>query len=494
MNEVSMENSAKHMANGNLIPIDCSIPLVVDLDGTLLLTDTLHESFLAVLFGSLGVGLLGALKGLLNRAAAKRFLSSQHKIDIAVLPARHNLVELIRAERDLGREIHLVTAADQSIADRVKAEFDMFTSATGSDGTHNLKGEIKLAYLQKQFPSGFIYAGDSLADLPIFRASRGAILCDLGSGVERDLRAAGVPVLTEFNRGVSSIAQWCVAARPHQWSKNILIFVPLILGHALFDPRKLIATAIGFFILCVLASSSYVLNDLSDLNADRRHPRKRYRPFAIGHLSIVSGLIGALLEIAVSLGMAFTLSRDFALVLCGYFMLTTLYSFLLKSIPMLDVLAIGALFTSRILMGAAVASLSQSHWLLAFSIFIFFSLALSKRHVELMRAQHSHLKMIPGRGYQVEDWPLTLAFGIGAGLTSILIMLLYVTNDAAPSGFYREIAWLYIAPAAVGIWLMRIWLLSHRAVLHDDPVVFALRDPSSWCLGIAIAAAIALAV
>jgi hypothetical protein len=145
-------------------------------------------------------------------------------------------------------------------------------------------------------------------------------------------------------------------------------------------------------------------------------------------------------------------------------------------------------------MGAAVSSLGQSPWLVAFSMFFFFSLALSKPHVELMRAQqHSHT-MVPGRAYRAEDWPLTLAFGIGAGLTSILIMLLYVTNDAAPSGFYHEIAWIYVAPAAVTIWILRIWLLSHRAVLDDDPVVFALCDPTSWALGVVIAAAIALAI
>ena len=181
-----------------------------------------------------------------NRAAAKRFLSVHHEIDIAVLPARDNLVELIRAERDRGREIHLVTAADQFIADRVRAEFDLFTSATGSDGVHNLKGDAKLAYLQQRFPAGFIYAGDSVADRPIFRASRGAILCDLGPDEARALAATGTIVLAEFDRTGPSLSQWVLAARPHQWSKNILIFVPLITGRTLFDPRKLIATTFGF--------------------------------------------------------------------------------------------------------------------------------------------------------------------------------------------------------------------------------------------------------
>jgi 4-hydroxybenzoate polyprenyltransferase len=170
------------------------------------------------------------------------------------------------------------------------------------------------------------------------------------------------------------------------------------------------------------------------------------------------------------------------------------YSFRLKRIPLLDVFVIGALFTSRILMGAAVSSLAQSSWLLAFSMAFFFSLALAKRHVELMRARQDSQTVVPGRGYRTEDWPLTLGFGIGAGLTSILIMLLYVTNDAAPSGFYRDIAWLYLAPAAVTLWVMRIWLLSQRAALDDDPIVFALRDPVSWGLGAVVVVALVLAI
>ena len=301
-----------------------------------------------------------------------------------------------------------MTAADQHIADHVREEFGLFTSAVGSDGVHNLKGEAKLAYLQQRFPAGFIYAGDSVADQPIFRASRGAILCDLGPAVAGELAASGVQVLAEFNRTGPSLAQWFLAARPHQWSKNVLIFVPLILGHALFDRWRLISAAIGFVILCTIASASYIVNDLADLDADRRHPTKRYRPFASGHLSILSGLAVATVMIAASLGAAFALSQSFALLLCGYLILTTLYSFRLKQIPLLDVFVIGALFTSRILMGATVASLSQSAWLLAFSMSFFFSLALSKRHVELMGAQQESLAMVPGRGYRPETGPSRL--------------------------------------------------------------------------------------
>jgi 4-hydroxybenzoate polyprenyltransferase len=476
------------------LPLDCSIPLVVDLDGTLLLTDSLHESFVSSLFRSFGVSIVTVLKSLRNRADAKRYLTERSFIDVTVLPTRGDLLELLRAEHDRGREIHLVTAADQAIVDRVRTEFDFFASVVGSDGMRNLKGEAKLAYLQGRFPGGFIYAGDSVADQPIFRASRGAILCDLSPDITRILAAAGTPVLAEFTRAGPSLPQWLMAMRPHQWSKNVLIFVPLVVGHGLLDGWKLTATALGFVILCVLASGTYILNDLADLDADRRHPTKRYRPFASGHLSIRYGLAVAAVMIFASLAAALVLSRAFAITSCGYLALTTLYSFRLKQIPLLDVFVIGTLLTSRIVMGADLASLAPSAWLLAFSMLFFFSLALSKRHVELMRMEQNGRRAVSGRGYCAEDWPLTLVFGIGAGMASIIIMLLYIANDAAPSGFYHQIAWLYVVPAAVILWLERIWFLSHRAALDDDPVVFALRDPTSWLLGIVVGVAIALAI
>ena len=387
-----------------------------------------------------------------------------------------------------------MTAADQLIADRVREEFDVFTSATGSDGTHNLKGDAKLAYLQQRFPAGFIYAGDSVADRPIFRASRGAILCDLGPDEAHELAAAGMIVLAEFNRAGPSFSQWVLAARPYQWSKNILIFVPLILGHTLFDPKKLMATTLGFLVLCVLASSSYMLNDLADLESDRRHPTKRYRPFASGHLSIASGLAVAALGILVSLGAAFALSGNFALVLCGYFALTMLYSFQLKRIPLLDVFVIGAPVYEPNPDGCRRFVARPVSMVARFLDFLFLFSCAFQAPCGADEESGRSPTLILGRGYRAEDWPLTLVFGIGAGLTSILIMLLYVTNDASPSGFYREIAWLYVAPAAVILWIMRIWLLSHRAVLDDDPVEFALRDPTSWGLGIVVVVALVLAI
>ena len=473
------------------LDIETGIPLVVDLDGTLTVTDTLYESFAKLLFHDPLAALAGLARIARGPAAAKRYLAERCRLDAATLPYRPDLVDLVRAERARGRAIHLVTAADQGIADLVAGEFGLFDSATGSNGADNLKGLNKLAHLREKFPGGFIYAGDGAADLPIFRAARGVILCDIGRATHA---AVAGSVLADLRRPTNAPRAWMRAFRLHQWAKNVLLFVPLFVGHAYGDTRTIAAAVLGFMLLCVLSSATYIVNDLADLDADRQHPTKRLRPFASGDLKVAHGLIAAPLMIAAALAGAVALSPAFAAALFAYLMLTSAYSFGLKRVPLLDVFVIGVLFTLRIVMGAEVAGLGHSPWLLSFALAFFISLALSKRHGEVMRAARIDVDEIVGRGYRGNDWPITLSFGIGIGLVSIVIMLLYMTNEAAPSGFYRAIAWLYVIPAMITLWLMRIWLLSHRMLLHDDPVVFALRDRVSLVLGLIAAIGFYLAL
>jgi 4-hydroxybenzoate polyprenyltransferase/phosphoserine phosphatase len=469
------------------------VPLVVDLDGTLLLTDSLHECFAQLLFSNpLGaVATVGQLAS--GRAAFKRAVARLSSFDADHVPVRVPLLELIQRERALGRSVHLVTAADQTIADAVACGSGMFDSAIGSDGNQNLKAEAKLARLNEEFPQGFIYAGDHAADIPVFEKSAGAILCDVTPQTEASVRASGVPILASFRRPRAQPWVMVRALRPHQWAKNTLLFVPMFVGHAFGDPSKVMLLAAGFAILCVLTSATYIINDLADLAADRRHPTKRLRPFASGELAPMLGLVAAPVMILASLVAAFALSPPFAFVAVAYLAMTLSYSGGVKRVALLDVFFIGVMFTLRIVMGTLLLRLDPSPWLLSFSLAFFLSLAIAKRHGELMRALDAEREEIAGRGYRTEDWPLTLTFGVGAGLVSIVIMLLYMTNDAAPSGFYRNSGWLFAIPALVALWLMRIWLLAHRKVLHDDPVVFALRDRASLLLGGLVAGAFFLA-
>ncbi len=470
------------------------VPLIVDLDGTLLLTDSLHEGLVQLLF-SQPLGAIASLSRITSgRAAFKREVARLTCFDADHIPLRAPLLELIRSERGRGRPVHLVTAADQAIADAMAGRLDTFNSATGSDGKHNLKAEAKLARLKERFPQGFIYAGDHAADLPVFQAARGAILCDVSPRTESSVRAAGVPVLATFSHSGSRLWAVARALRPHQWAKNTLLLVPMFVGHAFDDPAKIAVLALGFMILCVLTSATYVVNDIADLAADRRHPTKRARPFASGELAPVLGMIAAPVMIIGSIAAAFALSPPFAFACLVYLVLTLSYSGGVKQVALLDVFFIGVMFTLRIVMGTLLLRLDPSPWLLSFSLAFFLSLAIAKRHGELMRARDAEREEIAGRGYRAEDWPLTLTFGVGAGLVSIVIMLLYMTNDAAPSGFYRNSGFLFAIPAMVALWLMRIWLLAHRKVLHDDPVVFALKDRASLALGCLVAVVFFLAI
>ena len=290
------------------------------------------------------------------------------------------------------------------------------------------------------------------------------------------------------------VTTWLQAIRLHHWSKNLFVFVPVLLGHAYGEPAKVLAAAAAFLLHGLLVSAGYLINDIADLDADRQHESKRHRPLASGRISRRAALAGAAAMIVAAFAGAIALSRQFAVVLLAYFLLTVGYSLWLKRIALIDVAAIAAMLTLRIAAGAAVIRIGQSPWLLSFATAFFLSLALAKRHCEVMQAAFSGAGAIAGRGFHADDWPLTLTFGVGAGLTSILIMLLYLANDAAPSGFYPHQGWLYVVPAAMLIWLMRVWLLSNRRELHDDPVIFALRDPASLVLGAAVVAAFTLSL
>ncbi|RAI43020.1 hypothetical protein CH341_16450 [Rhodoplanes roseus] len=472
---------------------DVAIPLVVDLDGTLLLGDSLVENFSVVLFRK-PIDALGALLAIRDRAAFKRRLAGHALLELADMPWREDLVALLRTERARGRAVHLVTAADQAVADGVAEALGLFDSATGSDGVRNLKGEAKLAHLRARFPDGFLYAGDSPADLPLFAAAKGAVLCDVAKSVAGAVATSGTPVLATLARPRAGTRVWLKALRVHQWSKNVLLFVPLFVGHVFTDPAKVAAAIAGFLVLSLMVSGTYLLNDIADLGADRRHPTKRRRAFASGALSLTVGLTVAPLMIVCAIAAGALLSPAFALMLLIYLGLTTAYSLVLKREPLTDVFVIGCLFTLRVAMGAAVVGLGQSPWLLSFALAFFVSLALAKRHAEVMRAARNDLVAIAGRGYRGDDWPLTLVFGVGAGLFSLIIMLLYLANDAAPSGFYRHAEWLYAVPVLMALWLQRIWLLAQRTELDDDPVVFALRDPRSLLLGTAVGVAFFVAI
>ncbi|WP_034817249.1 UbiA family prenyltransferase [Ensifer sp. BR816] len=478
----------------NLDCFDGQLPLVCDLDGTLIQTDSLQENLLEVFFHSPQQLLRAIPSWFKGRAALKATLANIRSIERRALPYREELLEVIRGAKADGREIYLVTAADQSIADNVVSYLGTFDGAKGSNGSSNLKGRHKLKWLQANFPQGFIYAGDSAADLPIFEAASGAVLVGNGVRYARQLRAAGVEVRTISPEKSNRVKDWLSELRIHQWSKNVLIFVPLFLGHLAGDFYAVLKTVVAFFAFGLFASATYIINDLADLEADRAHATKRFRAIAAGKISVMSGFFASILMLTTGFGVALLLHPKFALAVAVYLVLTLAYSFRLKRYALLDVTVIGVLFTMRIVMGQVLNDLAFSPWLLSFSAMLFLSLSLAKRHVEAMRACSKGKDAIKGRGYSPEDWPLTLAYGVASASASIVIMLLFIALEARGTQAYEHPEWLYVAPAGVFIWLQRIWLLSHRMDLHDDPIVFALTDKTSLFIGAVIVLAFRLAL
>ena len=470
------------------------LPLAVDLDGTLVATDTLHEGLVAALMHA-PTSVPSLLRSLpQGRAAFKRRVSRQMPADATSLPVRQNFLDWLRVEHAAGRELHLVTAADQSIADAVAAHVGLFRSATGSDGTRNLRSEEKAQFLQNAFPGGFAYAGDSHQDLPVFAAAQDIVLVNASPSTAAAARAINPRIIAEFPPQADRLRTWIGALRIHQWSKNVLVLVPLALGHKLGDPTAIIHCLLGMLLLGLAASGTYLLNDLSDLVSDRAHRTKRFRAIAAGRIAPLHALAAAIGLIVLALVLPLLFRPMLTVAILGYCSLSLLYSGVLKRIALIDTLTIAALFTIRLSLGVELADVPYSPWLIAFAGFFFFSLALAKRHCELMEARAAGGTAVARRGWEVEDWPLTLGFGAAAGIGALQIIILYVADDALPSRMYEHPAWLYVAPGAVAVWLMRIWLRAHRRLLRDDPVVFALRDPWSWAIGSVVVVAIVLAL
>jgi 4-hydroxybenzoate polyprenyltransferase/putative flippase GtrA len=456
-------------------------PLAVDMDGTLLKTDILVEGFVAAFFARPFLTLSAVSRLRAGRAAFKQRIAELARLDVSTLPLRADLVDYLALEADRGRPLHLVSAADHGEAARVAQRVGLFRSVQGSTPGQNLKGGHKARALAASFPGGFVYAGDSAADLAVWRAASGIVLAGASPGVARAAHGLHPPVVRSFARTKRGPRLWMKALRIHQWSKNALMFAPLFLSGAFMHWPIVLRTALGFVIFGMVASATYIINDLSDLSSDRRHAVKHNRPFASGDLPLVQGLVAAPVILVLAVAAAMALSPAFAAWLCVYLLTTLAYSFRLKRIAFFDVFLVGWLFTVRLLMGIALAGAVQSAWLVAFSMMFFFAMAVAKRHVEVSQATPG--QVIHGRGYRAEDAPLTLVLGVTSTLGSILILLNYLISDAFPSGVYRAPAFLWAAPVLMSLWVMRIWLLAHRGALDDDPVAFATRDRLSLAMG-----------
>jgi 4-hydroxybenzoate polyprenyltransferase len=469
-------------------------PLAVDLDGTLLFTDTLFEALAEHVRRRPVWTLWQMLQLPFGIARVKARLQSTARLDIDRLPVNDPVRRYCIEARNAGRQVWLVTAADQSVADAMAQHFTFFHRAIGSDGLINNKGEAKARRLSELAPEGFEYIGDSRADLKVWKHARAASLVGGGPGRRQAVEQMGTPVAAAFERPARGLGAWLRAMRLHQWIKNSLIFIPALLAMRITDPDVALTLFLALPLMGLVASGTYVLNDLLDLSADRGHPTKTGRPFASGQLKLWQGFMAAPLMILTGLTGGFLISTGFGLILLIYLGITLAYSFRLKRVALADTLVLSSLYTLRLVMGAVLAGVMLSQWLMVFSMFLFVSLSLAKRHVEVLRRIDAGERTLANRGYRAEDAGLTLSLGVASATVVPLILVLYILESAWPSGLYQTPEALWVAPIALSVWLMRVWLLANRGELHDDPVVFALKDPQSLMIGGILAAGMLAAV
>lgn len=455
------------------------IPLCIDLDGTLTTTDTLHEGLLRA-FRKAPLEVLKLLPlAWRSKAAFKRRIAKLAPIRAETLPLNTALVAYIKEQRDLGRRVDLVSAADQAVVTAVAAHLPLFDTALGSDGQSNLSAGRKLEALRALHGADFVYAGDSRADIAIWRASKQAIVVGSEGFARRATGRAKLEAL--FPRPTPWRAFWR-AMRPHQWAKNVLIFIPLILAGPEAVRAEILPALLGFIAFSCIASSGYLFNDLMDLEADRAHPTKRRRPLASGALTPVEGLGLCAGLLVLGGGIAVALGLFFAVTCAVYFCGTLLYSFWLKRRPLVDIMALSSLYTLRIVGGTALTTGTFSFWIFTFSIFIFASLAILKRYTELAD-EATHETVRKSRGYTATDLPLLLPFGAGCSVAAALLFVIYLVEERFPSNTYAhpELLWL-IFPILL-FWQMHMWRAAVHGRVQEDPVLFAVKDRISQILG-----------
>ncbi|MBF0620983.1 MAG: UbiA family prenyltransferase [Magnetococcales bacterium] len=458
-------------------------PLCVDLDGTLIRTDLLVEGAFRLLRKNLLYLFLLPFWLLKGKANLKEQIANRVIPEPTRLPFHPDFLAFLKQEHQRGRKLILATASDRRYGNAIANHLGIFNEVFGTEKGINLAGNGKKRLLVERFgDGGFAYAGDARVDHAIWQHASEIIVVNPRPGVLKMLKQAGHSIHQLFDEKPGSLKQWIKALRLHQWMKNILLFAPLVAGHRFLNPDDLLNTTIGFIAFSFCASSCYLLNDLTDLDADRCHPRKKHRPLAAGMIPMAKGV--ALIPILVIMG--FTLSlllpREFTEVLFTYYILTLLYSFHLKRIVLLDVLILAMLFTLRINAGGAILGVELTFWLQAFSMFLFLSLALVKRYTELLTMQKLEQNNTQRRGYQLPDISILLSLGSASGLMAVLVMALYI-NSARILDLYQypKMIWL-LCPLAV-YWISHVWLVAGRDEMHDDPVLFAIKDPISLGIG-----------
>jgi 4-hydroxybenzoate polyprenyltransferase len=464
-------------------PTDLVHPLCVDLDGTLVKSDTLLDSFCQLLRRNPLEAWQAPLWLAKGRANLKTEVNRRAPLDASRLPYNTSLLTYLHDQRREGRPIYLTTGAEGEIAERVAAHLGIFHGVLASDGVTNLTHSRKLNSLRARFGQ-FDYIGNSRADLPLLSGAHEAMVANPTLGLRLALRLQRIPIARTFTDQRPTFRTLIKAIRIYQWAKNILLLAPLALSHKL-APGPLAKVIAAFFCFSFMASANYLVNDMLDIESDRLHPAKRMRPFAAGDLFVSSGIALALLLVLASVSLLPLLPHAFAGWLGIYIVATATYSFYLKRVAVVDVLLLSGLYTLRLLAGGAATGTWISQWLAGFSTFLFLSLATVKRFSELENLRERGSNAMPGRGYNVADLEQIRSFGTASAYAGIVMFMLYIGRPDV-TGLYHHATRLWLIVPLLIFWLNRVWLLASRGQMDDDPVVFAMRDGMSLAIGIAV--------
>lgn len=457
--------------------------LVVDLDGTLINSDMLHETILR-LFHASPLSVFKIPFWLLQgKANLKRRVAEQINFDPSKLPFNKKLIEWLLEQRNLGRRLVLCTASHISIANSISEYLGFFDEIIATDGLHNVAGKNKANALVDRFgEGGFDYVGNSAADIHVWEYANKAIIVNASEKVLLDAKACVNVELVFGGNETNNLSPWMRALRLHQWMKNFLLFIPFLASHRPITYLTLNSLLFAFLSFSLCASSVYLVNDLFDLENDRSHPRKTKRPFASGDLPVWKGALVAPILLLASFLLSTKVNQAFTICLSTYFILTCLYSLKLKQVVLIDCISLSILYTLRIVAGALALGSLISFWILAFSVFLFLSLAFVKRfaelQVQLLHGKHGST----GRGYFSDDAPLIQTLGVVSGFLSSLVLALYLNSQKVVE-LYSSPEWIWGCVPILIFWISWVWLQAHRGEMHDDPLVFALKDKTSLISG-----------
>ena len=470
--------------------VELDTPLVVDLDGTLIKSDLLVEAVFKRA-GSNPASIFALLSALRHgKAHLKDLLAQAVDLDPASLPYDETVLDLIREALAAGRPVYLASASNTRFVSAIADHFGFFSGWFGSDGTTNVSGRNKASLLVETFGErGFDYIGNDQADLHVWAASSKRIGIRTPARLNKQLAAIGVEVI---DAPKPTLKTWLKLLRVHQYAKNSLVFLPLFTAHR-FHFGSLLDCVLATIAFSLCASSVYIFNDLVDLSVDRGHPTNKSRPLASGVIPILHGVIAMPVLFFCATALAAFVSLPFLGVLMFYCALTNAYTCWLKRKMLIDVVVLAMLYTLRVIGGAAAIGVVVSEWLLAFSMFIFASLALIKRYIELTTLLDRDLPDPTSRDYRRGDMQIVAALAGAAGFNAVTVFALYISSDTVHT-LYRHPQFLWLICPILMYWVSRMLMMAHRRLVHDDPIVFALKDRTSIIAAVCIVAAMLAAI